>query len=521
VPTLTLIDVLGIQNFVFATNRLRHAVAGSALVERLRCWVEESCGVEAVVFAAGGNAALRFAGGEQARSAMTRLSRRVHDEAPGLEFSAVHHDYPAGRLARAVLDTQVELQQEKLRRRPSAPLSGLGVTAACVETHLPASAFARESPLAEPRPVTAAVMQRESLLAAIRDLWNGYLPEDRDDFSRCGGPRCSLRFPTEVDHLGRTRDDRSLLAVVHIDGNGIGRAIATWLQQQAEAGTPDDQLCQQYRQLSLRLADLGRAALRAVARRVCDAIRFSDGAYSVVSARRGVGFPLHSDGGDLHLPVRPLVLGGDDLTFVCDGRIALDLAAVALRTYQNASLDPLGPVRACAGIALARTHAPILRVYDLAEELCKSAKQAVRKEKGACAIDWHIGFTSPTDTLEDVRDRQYLRIADSNPPRYVLTRRPYYLEGVEPHRNWAWLAGVVDGFAASPWLERRSKVKELPDLARQGQGAVQRTLSSWRVSAPGLAFPGGVPENGYHGDATSLLDAVELLDLHLPLDSGD
>src|SRR5262249_27282378 len=100
------------------------------------------------------------------------------------------------------------------------------------------------------------------------------------------------------------------------------------------------------------------------------------------------------------------------------------------------------------------------------------------------------------------------------------TRRPYYLEGVEPHRTWTWLAGVVDGFAAPPWLERRSKVKQLPELARQGQDAVQRALASWRISAPGLAFPGEIPENGFHGNATSLVDAVELLDLHLPLETG-
>ncbi len=59
-PTLTLIDILGIQNFVFATNRLRHAVAGSALIDRLPQWVEESCGAATLLFAAGGNAALRI-----------------------------------------------------------------------------------------------------------------------------------------------------------------------------------------------------------------------------------------------------------------------------------------------------------------------------------------------------------------------------------------------------------------------------------------------------------------------------
>ena len=509
--TLTLIDLLGIQNFVFATNRLRHAVAGSALVDRLTQWVQETCGAASVIFAAGGNAALRFTDNQAARAGMARLSRRVHDEAPGLEFAAVHGDYSSGGLAQAIIDAQIVLQQEKLRRRPSVPLLGLGVTTACVETHLPATTFDREN-----RPIAAAVERRETALNEEWDRWNGLLPQDADTFSLGNGPTCRLRFPTEVDHLGRTRDDRSLLGVVHIDGNGIGLAIANWLQRQAEAGTPDEELCRRYQQLSGGLIGLGCNAFKAVVRRVCDAIRYDDGAYSLFSARRGLGFPLHCAGSDLHLPVRPVILGGDDLTFVCDGRIALDLAAAALGTFQQASLDPIGAVRACAGIAVARTHAPILRVYGLAEELCAEAKRFLHEERqtGACALDWHIGFTSPTEPLDDLRERQYRQA------NLCLTRRPYYLDGIEPQRTWTWLAGVVDGFAAPPWLERRSKVKQLPDLARQGQDAVQRALASWRISAPTLTLPCGLSQNGYHGNDTSLVDAVELLDLHLSLDSG-
>jgi len=507
---LTLIDISGIQNFVFATNRLRHAVAGSALVDRLAHFIQETCGTESVVFAAGGNAALRFHNCQAARARMARLSRRVHDEAPGLELSAVHREYPPGGLARAVLDAQIALQQEKLRRRPSVPLLGLGVTAACAETQQPATTFDREN-----RPIAAAVERRETALNEEWDRWQEVLPQGADSFSLGRGPMCRLRFPMEVGHLGGTRDDRSLLGVVYIDGNGIGRAIAGWLRQQAEAGTPDEDLCQRYQRLSDGLTTLGCDAFKAVVRRVRDAFRYDDGAYNLFSDRRGLGFALHRAGSDLHLPVRPLIMGGDDLTFVCDGRIALDLAVVALRTFHQALLDPIGAVRACAGVAIARTHSPILRVYELAEELCKSAKQEVRKENSqACAFDWHIGFASPTQSLDELRERQYRQ------ENLRLTRRPYFLDGPEPHHTWTWLASVVDDIAATPWLERRSKVKQLPDLARQGPDAVQRALASWRISAPNLTLPGGLPQTGYHGNTTSLVDAIELLDLHLPLEPG-
>src|SRR5438105_1588586 len=136
-PVVTLVDTLSIQGYVFATNRLRHAVSGSALVDRLSAWIEASCPLSAIVPPAGGNALLRFSDLDEAKAAMTRLSWQAHREAPGLELAAVHQPFESGNLAEAILHAQRNLQRAKLQRRPGIPLLGLGVTTACVETHLP------------------------------------------------------------------------------------------------------------------------------------------------------------------------------------------------------------------------------------------------------------------------------------------------------------------------------------------------------------------------------------------------
>src|SRR5262245_6981463 len=100
-PVLTALDTLAIQPFVFATNRLRDAAGGSALVDRLGKWVEDNCAPQRLLVA-GGNALLRSDNESEARSALTRLSRAAHDEAPGLELAAAHVAYDAGRLADAL-----------------------------------------------------------------------------------------------------------------------------------------------------------------------------------------------------------------------------------------------------------------------------------------------------------------------------------------------------------------------------------------------------------------------------------
>jgi hypothetical protein len=516
-PVLTLVDTLGIQSFVFATNRLRDAVGGSALVEQLPDWLAQACPEGEKLLAAGGNALLRFADETTAKQAMTRFSRLAYQEAPGLEFVAVHRSYQPGGLAEAARLVQVQdAPRAKRERLPGVPLLGLSVTAPCRETRLPATELDQDG-----QPIARGVKKRRAPELAQR--WNHLLPSGAEQFRRDGGPPLRLRFPTEVDHLGRSRDERSLLGVVHVDGNGVGRKIGAWLAEQAKQAAPDDAVRDGYRTVSAALEELSRRAFAAIVQRTAAAIHFDPrSGYEIAGSLPGRRFPLLAPPGEgvLNLPLRPLILGGDDLTFVCDGRLALDLAAAALAVFEKATLPILGPVSACAGVAITRTHAPILRVYEMADNLCRSAKKRARETgQEACALDWHIGFTSPTESLEVTRRRQYTA-ADR-----CLTCRPYLLGAPGQPQTWRWLTDALlgqdgSGFHGPFWSEHRGRLKELRDLARDGPGAVQRALTAWKVTTPDLPWPPQLPESGYFDRRTPLLDALELLDIHWPL-GGD
>jgi hypothetical protein len=157
-----------------------------------------------------------------------------------------------------------------------------------------------------------------------------------------------------------------------------------------------------------------------------------------------------------------------------------------------------------------------LPVYELAASLCASAKEHMReRQEDASALDWHIGLTSPHSTLEQIRQRQYQASG------HRLTCRPYRLGTVQEPGTWQWLSGVVlsdtTGFHGPWWSERRSRVRELAELARDGPEAVQRAVDAWAVTSPGLRLPPGLPATGYLESGTPLLDAGELLDIHWPL----
>src|SRR5690606_9992625 len=90
------------------------------------------------LLASGGNAILRFDDLERAHDFVARYTRRLYDEAPGLEVAAVHRVFDHGSLASVLGHLQVDLAKFKLERVPSAPQLGLSVTAACRITGLPA-----------------------------------------------------------------------------------------------------------------------------------------------------------------------------------------------------------------------------------------------------------------------------------------------------------------------------------------------------------------------------------------------
>jgi hypothetical protein len=509
-PVLTAIDVLGVQRFVFASNRLRDVVAGSFLVD---CSTSSDRALSnrvpkgSVLLAGGGNSIIEFDSLDEAREFTARYTRNLYDQAPGLEVAVAHKPFEPGGLARALQEIQIELARVKTERRPAAPLLGLSVNETCGETGMPAVGFDSSDPSV---PLSNGVLKRREKKDEARRHWSEYLRE-WDGFA----------FPMELDQLGRTVGDTSLMGVVHVDGNGVGEKIKVWLARKADNGAGDEMVREEYRQWSQAIDELGKRSFQAVVDRVCGAVVGEHDAVKKMAGKPAtLGFELKAVNGEWMLPLRPIVLGGDDLTFVCDGRIALDLTETALAVFEASDVPHLGKITASAGVALTRAHAPFARAYQLAEKLCASAKR-MRKEKKlqGCALDWHSGISRPGETVTDIRERQY------RGNTYHLTCRPYPLgSGKDDPETWRWLSKTLlddprVGLRGETWSGRRSKVKAFAELAREGPDSVKAAVEAWKVAAKNLCLAKAVAEDGFFATSrTPLLDALELLDLHLVLE---
>lgn len=543
----TLLDTAGIQSYVFQSNRLRENVGASYLVQQATTdwvdWALERVGIQVQdsrpiedypeirgekVFAGGGNVLILFRELETAKAFTRILSRHLLLRAPGINLVVAHQPFQwdvaqFDHLAEVTDSLAKELNRKKRQQRFSSPLLGLSVTAACRSTQLVA---AGTSGRLGDEPGEGYLVSRDvkAKLKAVRfanqrlaDLFSSSV-----DFEH-------YCFPLDVDDLGRSKGKSSYVAVVHADGNGMGDRFI----QYGQAAQDNRDFIQRMRQLSQSVEDAGENALRTVVQKLIEQIDAD------TPLKETLDLQTSSDRRVL-LPIRPIVYGGDDITFICEGRLGLSLAALYLQALEQQQICDGEPIFACAGISIIKTHYPFARAYALSESLCQNAKRWVRLEThyaqtdtGFSALDWHIANTGLLGSLQEIRQREYT--SSHNPQDGNLTLRPLSLrlnpiESCDPLKSWEKLANLVRNLNThEDWCDRRNKVMVLREVLRQGPKAVKKFLSQYQIrSLPEYnvddsnVAEGGwcdILEGGETRQVCAYFDAIELMDFYLPVET--
>ena len=95
---------------------------------------------------------------------------------------------------------------------------------------------------------------------------------------------------------------------------------------------------------------------------------------------------------DKYVPLRPIVIGGDDITIIVRADLAFNFAQHYLKKFQEYSNDSLKSFQdkydirglplyftACAGITFVKKAYPFYRAYDLSESLCEYSKSVAKR----------------------------------------------------------------------------------------------------------------------------------------------
>lgn len=475
---LVLLETSGNQAYIFGTNKMREIMGASELIHRtgtlfVERAIQEAFGTQfqvinldneppiesrrdgvEVITATSGKALLLIDGENRCKKFIRAWSLHVATEAPGLDATAVFSSKPVSLeletpdqshldIASAMRDVHDRFETARtFRISPIDRFQRLPVVAECQSSGGPAAEWydpksnhqSKEPPVALSRECIAKRDARASgeFEERFKRIFRGLGDEEREYFDN----------PNRMEEaLG---EDLEWVAVAHADGNGLGQVFLNfgkWIQHLRQQEGGENEWLKETRGLSF--GRLFIETYRRMSRRLDEITRLA-----FLDAVKEVLIPAATGNTDRKIPLVPVVLGGDDLTVMVDGRYAIplvrrfleahgELVATdrgALHAVLSSAKDLLGApgIGMSAGISITKPHFPFSTSYDLAEELVRSAKRVKRLlNPASSSLDFHILYDSSATSIRDIRDRLTRNGA-------ILTSKPFVVRsaGTASDPNW-------------------------------------------------------------------------------------
>ena len=513
-PWLGLLDVSGIQKFIFREPKLALIADASLQLEKmgedggLFRKTAKASGATCLI-AAGGNAAYRADSREQIVATFRAISRQLLEDGDGLQIVVSIEEYPADQLAQTYPKAMRKLECAKLMQQRGTEFIHTGL----------------DAPL-PPGKVLKPAQTRKRV--------NDFFTE-----------------PLDIENLicEAEGEESNLIAVVSVDGIGMGKRLLEWME--ASKGLTDEVFIKQYKAWSEFLKKRWQWAWEQTVRRVietfphqedyCLCHPYGTGGVSKRGHKRCLRLKWEKQNEQeteitektkiVYLPCRKIFQGGDDMRFVCDARIALSMSEFLVRCLEDKSqLTPedranvpelFQTISASVGVAYVEANFPFVRASDIADMVRTNAKKA------AVGLQQYMTNKRPPSTLDWWLNRQG---AMTRPELLNTGIRPCPFQKVDKGRNVSWnmmntqlMPGMWDTFSSA-----RNKMKDIMAAAEVGEHAVQMLLALRPLQSENKATFSFVPagwnvETGFESgeSRTFLVEAGELFDLHFPFPPTD
>jgi hypothetical protein len=426
VKYLLMIETSGNQAYIYATNKLRENVGASELTFRAGTqwvleavanhggpnglWNPDPCQLRENVKLAGsrkGIEILLVTSGKamiltededdtKARAILTEVSEKAIKEAPGLDLGGAIVEFDHNNPHQSVIAVRKRFGSNRNSLpTPEQRFLNLPVTQPCAHSGMPASCLVKNPERGRPAIPLSAPSQVKRERSEDWHQRIGRVFKRRGSEQQDG----ALWIAENIAQLEKTFEGLGWLAVVHADGNGLGQIFTRFDKYIA-----DNNYVETLRKFSLELDEITEQAFY----RACNVLPTSE------KAIRGKTRKL--------IPVVPLVMGGDDMTVVMDGRYALPFTQEFLCAFEEESANyptvaaiaeqAFGEKRLgiCAGVAIIKPHFPFHSAYDLAESLLRSAKKVKQKvltgdgsPYPCAALDFHVLFDASYTGIEAIR----------------------------------------------------------------------------------------------------------------------
>lgn len=418
-------DLRAIQSYIFRVPKLKYIVGGSALVDRFdRQAVPALCQKFGCtdLFSGGGKGTIECSDATCADALENALRVEAHRFALDIRFGRNHDFSDAAHGVDRLYSFVPELCDG-----PPCKLSGLYPVASGTADGVHPS-------------IRKRIFDRSE--DVFRHFERRLLGLNLDVGPGLAGR--ALRFLSNIEadcpegHAGLASLGRSRWAIICMDGNDMGRQFREAAKQRPDA------LPQWVRSMSQSLDNCAVAAARSGIERVVR-LWSKDCSNSQIDA-------CECDG-EIVVPIRPLVVGGDDIIVLCHPAYAFDFVESACTAWADASQREakvygikdglaLWPatksgLTISAGVLFCPATLPMHAAVPYAEMLLASAKHRGRGRAGdhdasPSTIDWESVVESMLDTPAARRARELrfrdLDVTAGTPGEIVeLTMRPYLL----------------------------------------------------------------------------------------------
>lgn len=390
---LVLIETSGNQRYIFSTNKLRENVGASELTYQIgttvvRNLIENRTDVEEIITTSG-KALLLADDKDIAKELVREITEKALIDMPGLTVHGaickVEDENSAESLHKAVGDVHKRLDEIRYRIPSNLQrFQRLPFAAQCASSNLPASYKIFHKKENETERLSALSYakreNRDSGFERIKEKLKGF----------------DLIEPEDIEK-------QEWLAVIHADGNGVGETFLNFYEKANLQDKNKDEYVEKFRNFSNALDDCTIAATRIALEKFKKSFLENQEKKAI---RRGT--PLTKD--EIKIPIVPLILGGDDLTMICDGKYAIKFTKDFLIEFEkqaqnHLNINQITKLGICAGIAIIKPKFPFHQAYELAEELLQSAKKTKAISPSLSAFDYHVLYDSSGIKLDDIREK--------------------------------------------------------------------------------------------------------------------
>lgn len=389
--------VQGIQGFIFQTSKLSEIVGASELVEKICTeFFEnevENFKEENLILAAAGNIKYIFEDAASCQKIVRQFPKCVMEKAPGITISQAVVKMEDGKDIINELERKLKVQ----RNKPITITDGVGLMVTETARKTGGIGFEFENDDGKTNVIDKAqYLKRKESEKANKKLLKNLTGESKEFASK---------FPFNIEEIVKGDKNKSWIAVIHADGNNLGQKIVDMAMDLKEQKGMET-----FRNFSKLLNDTTIEACR--------------NAFNSVITKEVIDNTKSKK-----IPFRPVILGGDDLTAIIRGDLALEYTNEYLKEFERLSkknFEDFGKdkglttnpfengLTACAGIAYIKASYPFHYGVSLADKLCQQAKKVSKDIKiihSPSSLMFHKVHASFVEDYDDIIQAE-LKAAD-------------------------------------------------------------------------------------------------------------